>query len=85
MARIREKANELAKKKLDRWTFHDLKRTVGTGMREYLKPPVDRAVVTSSWPTHPRGQRRRRTMTVPRCWTTGAKPSPAGLRRSRSR
>ena len=45
MARIREKANELAKKKLDRWTFHDLKRTIGTGMREYLKPPVDRAVV----------------------------------------
>lgn len=45
-ARIRQRADELAKRTLDRWTLHDCKRTVGTGMCEYLKPPVDRAVVS---------------------------------------
>jgi integrase len=44
-ARVRERADKIAGHPLPRWTIHDLKRTVGTGLREYLKPAVDRSVV----------------------------------------
>jgi integrase len=90
-ARIRAGADEIAKKKLERWTIHDLKRTVGTGMREYLKPAVDRAVVslilahapegaaaTSRYDRAPMMDERREALTR---WAQWIKVTASSLRR----
>jgi integrase len=44
--RIAQRADKLAKRELPGWTFHDMKRTLGTGLQEHLVPAVPREIVS---------------------------------------